>query len=262
MRTAGLAGLLVLIFNIACHAPETWAGQPSFLSCIKQAFGQAFGKSAANPPSTSARFSSRTLQTSRVVLRPAILADEASFVSILSRPEVMEMDKLPYKNPQKEFAQTFRTNLAGPSPKTPTTYPFVKMVVDRNSGKTVGTVSGLIQDERDQKYAVLAYALIPEAWGKGIMKELLSGVISEMKATSGVSDFRAYVASTNLRSQQLLEKAGFRKVNELQSRESTPKHPDIRYLYQLRVNPHLSFGSVPPSSTMIYGSPSFAAKST
>lgn len=58
----------------------------------------------------------------------------------------------------------------------------------------------------------LGYVLSESAWGRGLMKEALSAIISEVALTLKLSEFRAIVNTENQASAKLLSAIGFKQT--------------------------------------------------
>ncbi len=82
------------------------------------------------------------------------------------------------------------------------------IIIDRESGEKIGTCGFHCLDENG-KCVDVGYDLQKEYWGKGIMTEAMTAMLSEYLPKLNVKKVFAHIAVGNLRSEKLAEKLGF-----------------------------------------------------
>ena len=82
-------------------------------------------------------------------------------------------------------------------------------IVDRASDALVGTIGFHTVSEKNRS-AEIAFDLAPTHWGRGIATALCAAVTEWSFSTYGFVRVQATVLETNLRSEQVLKKCGFR----------------------------------------------------
>ena len=77
------------------------------------------------------------------------------------------------------------------------------------NGKAVGSIGSFPQTDIHEKNAEMGYWLAEEYWGKGIMTQAIREIVEYGFSTFEIVRIFARPFSTNLKSQRVLEKAGF-----------------------------------------------------
>jgi RimJ/RimL family protein N-acetyltransferase len=77
-------------------------------------------------------------------------------------------------------------------------------------GEAVGSIGIFPQADIHEKSAEMGYWLAEECWGQGIMTKAIQEIVEYGFRTFGIVRIFARPFSTNLKSQRVLEKAGFR----------------------------------------------------
>jgi len=78
------------------------------------------------------------------------------------------------------------------------------------NGEAVGGIGVMIQTDIYRKNAELGYWLAEPYWGKGIISRAISMIVDEAFRTFDINRIYAVPFSTNIASQRVLEKAGFK----------------------------------------------------
>lgn len=142
-----------------------------------------------------------TLGTSRLIVRPFVDADAALLVALFGDPLVhrhvddgqplsMEMAKL--------WVERSRENLVRHGYGT-------GAVALRETGELIGWAGYARPGDGSEE---LIYGLAPKYWRRGLGTELLDALI-DLGCSREINPLRATVASANIGSVRLLEKAGF-----------------------------------------------------
>jgi len=77
-------------------------------------------------------------------------------------------------------------------------------------GEAVGSIGIFPQSDIHEKSAEMGYWLAEKCWGQGIMTKAIQEIVEYGFRTFGIVRIFARPFSTNLKSQRVLEKAGFR----------------------------------------------------
>lgn len=91
-------------------------------------------------------------------------------------------------------------------------------IVNKANNKVIGSI-GLYKDfKRENPYCkMIGYVLNESYWGKGIMSEVLSGIINYVFNNSKIMLLSIYHFPFNYRSKRVIEKCGFRYEGVLRS---------------------------------------------
>jgi RimJ/RimL family protein N-acetyltransferase len=170
------------------------------------------------------------LNSIRLNLRPVTPADRAQLIALEADPEVMHF--LNGGQPVPE------TGLPDGNFLTPRgTEPEVMIAHERRSGDFVGWFAlfddGLVDGVRT---AEAGYRLRRTTWGKGFATEGVLALVAEAFDTMGFGRVRAQTMSVNLASRRVLEKAGFRHVETVYPRLTSPIPGDDQgeVVYEIR----------------------------
>jgi RimJ/RimL family protein N-acetyltransferase len=86
----------------------------------------------------------------------------------------------------------------------------IKVFAIEVGGETVGSIGIFPQSDLHEKSAEMGYWLAEEFWGQGIMPEAIQEIVEYGFRTFDIVRIFARPFSTNLKSQRVLEKAGFK----------------------------------------------------
>jgi RimJ/RimL family protein N-acetyltransferase len=137
----------------------------------------------------------------RLLLRPAVEADEAFVYALAEDPRVVEM--------QGE-GPILPAHLDGVAPLPE---GFVKVIVLKETGAPLGFVVGTIEPARGGgRSSRIGYALDPNAWGRGHMTEAVRLLTTALHESAGVTEVQALVADANGASRRVLGRTGYRRV--------------------------------------------------
>lgn len=84
-------------------------------------------------------------------------------------------------------------------------------IVNKQNNKVIGSI-GVYKDEKrnNPNCCMIGYVLNESYWGKGIMKEVLSGFIRYLFFCTNINLISIYHFPFNLRSKRVIEKCGFK----------------------------------------------------
>nr|WP_228530795.1 MULTISPECIES: GNAT family protein [Myxococcaceae] len=99
-------------------------------------------------------------------------------------------------------------------------------VTERGADRALGYV-GLHHWRQDARGAEVGYALVPDAWGRGYMRELMPLLVRFGFEEMGLHRLEAQLDPGNTASVRLVERAGFRLEGVLRDKEVGP---DGRFL--------------------------------
>lgn len=146
----------------------------------------------------------QTIETSRLILRKAELSDaEAMYRNWASNPEVTKFLTWPaYTSPDtaRERLQIWQEGYASPE-----TYQW--MIVPKDLGQTIGTISVVELDNRIQK-AEIGYCIGSAWWHRGYTSEALSAVIDFLFGEVGFQRIAARHDTNNPHSGAVMQKCG------------------------------------------------------
>ncbi|KAM3543160.1 hypothetical protein ARSEF1564_003965 [Beauveria bassiana] len=186
-------------------------------------------------------------ETARLVLRSFTAADLASFHELRTQPEVMIYTS--QGRPDASLAETQTKLDPFLSPRGDDLY--VLAVVERATGLLVGSVGSHLRTD-ELGWPALGYMLRKEAWGKGYATEALAGFLEvwwslpreetaltvdtstvpgPAKAVEGAEEVMvteqivAITIDSNVASQNVLRKSGFKLVKKWIDTENPPLLP-------------------------------------
>ena len=148
----------------------------------------------------------RTIETTRLRLEPIGAGDEDDWWSaIWSDAEVTR-----YLPPRRPLPREHMGRMLEKAREDWEAQQFGLWAIrDRDTGKFVGHC-GLVVNEPPR--VELIYALARDAWGRGLVTEAASAVISYAGFALGITELEALVFEDNLASARVLEKLGFSRV--------------------------------------------------
>ncbi|KAJ5902820.1 N-acetyltransferase GNAT family [Penicillium taxi] len=168
-----------------------------------------------------------SIESSRLILRPATDADMPALFAVRCRPEVA-VTNFP-KEPFLSLEQTRKWWAAKVFTK-PAAYigrSFGFVIVDKAIPVTEEQVIGYVCIHVVEPSPEIGYSLLPESWGKGFATEALRMLLKmwwDLPRRSSGDDDRvekiyASFYKTNPASQAVLAKCGFENVDEIHSEE-------------------------------------------
>lgn len=150
--------------------------------------------------------------TARLVVRPAAPADLPELARIVTRPDVARM--LLLFRPGQPLAE-----IAAHFPPAPVAPP-LRLAVWLGDA-LVGSIG--IGQASAALPAPVFYFLDPAVGGQGLASEMLAGLLAEADARLGPAPYSADVFADNPASRRVLEKAGFRVVEDLPALRSVAR---------------------------------------
>lgn len=169
-------------------------------------------------------------ETERFILRQALENDCHDLFDLYSDEQVTRYTPLtPFKSidDAKDELNWYDTIL-----REQTGFRWV--IEDVETKKVIGTC-GFLNYEREHNRIEIGYDLHPSYWGKGVMKEALSCIISFAFLTMKINKIEAKVEPENQSSIRLLEKLNFSKEGVLRQHEfENGKYVDLAIFSILR----------------------------
>jgi len=151
-----------------------------------------------------------TLLTPRVRLRSVQEEDAPDLFAIWSDAEVMEHLSL---EPLRHLSQAVA--IISFFHELPERQEGLRWAITlRDSGAFVGTI-GFHEARVRHRRLELGYELSPSVQGQGLMREVLGAVLPWAFDSLQVRRIEAFVTPANLRSERVLQRAGFRREGEL-----------------------------------------------
>ena len=147
------------------------------------------------------------LQTARLTLRWMNKADRDFIFTLRSDPRVVEHTGTPYLDLARADAHLQMIE-EGIGQKHLSWTIFLTA-----TNQPIGTIC-FWNFSVDQKTAELGYELLPDYWGQGYALEAIQALVDIGFKHYGFTDIVAYPRSANIASCRLLEKAGFKLVEE------------------------------------------------
>ncbi|WP_108661464.1 GNAT family N-acetyltransferase [Acuticoccus kandeliae] len=146
------------------------------------------------------------IETDRLLLRPARLADVPAIFTFLGDPAAMRhthVDATLAACRRRVAVHEWRRRVDGYAPWT---------VIAKENGRIIGW-GGLYDDPFDPGWGCeVGYFFHPDAWGRGYASELVRAALREADTRHGLAEVRAFAHPDNGGSRRVLEKAGFRTV--------------------------------------------------
>jgi len=153
------------------------------------------------------------LTTARLLLRPPLPSDTASFFAFLGNPAAMRFTHC--HSSMRECSRRlaafeWQRRRAGFAPWA---------VLTRDNGQLVGW-GGLYEDPFDPGWGVeLGYSLHPAVWGQGYATELACACLNWADERLKAPEVWAFVHPDNTASQRVLDRAGFKRIRPLPEKE-------------------------------------------
>ncbi|HET9950326.1 MAG TPA: GNAT family N-acetyltransferase [Candidatus Eisenbacteria bacterium] len=148
----------------------------------------------------------RVIATDRLTLEPQVASHAEEMFRVLSDPAIYEHENEP--PPSAEWLRDRFTKLE--TRRSPDgREAWLNWVVRLPSSELIGFVQATVHADAR---ASIAYVLGSRFWGRGLAREAVRGVISELGGHYRVRDLYAELKATNLRSRRLLEHLGFSAI--------------------------------------------------
>jgi ribosomal-protein-alanine N-acetyltransferase len=161
-----------------------------------------------------------SIETTRLVLRPPVLADVPTLFQFLGDAEAMRYthcDASLRQCRRRIAVHEWRRRRDGYAPWT---------IVTKADGLIIGW-GGLYDDPFDPGWGVeIGYHFHPAAWGKGYATEMALACMSVADNVQRLPEVSAFARPENVASQRVLEKVGFEQVRFVPEME--------RFLYRRR----------------------------
>ena len=155
----------------------------------------------------------RTIHTARLVVRPVTEADLPALLAVNSDEAVTAL--LPYATWKSlEDGRAWLARMAGSRTAAP---PRRLVIVDRTAAAAIGACLLFRFDEGSAR-AELGYVLGRAHWGRGLMREALSGLLDHAFTAIGLRRIEAEVDVRNAPSSHLLARLGFTREGILRQR--------------------------------------------
>ena len=186
-------------------------------------------------------FSSVTLSTARLVLRPLQPGDAAQLFTIHADPEFMRYWSSP---PWTEPAQAAQL-IAGDLKQLAAGEHLRLGIVRKTDAALIGTCS-LFRFDRQCRRAELGYGIRSDCWRQGYMTEAVTALIDYAFGELKLNRLEADLDPDNLASARSLEKLGFTREGYLRGRWIVGGKVSDSVIYGLLANdPRLSATAVP-----------------
>jgi ribosomal-protein-alanine N-acetyltransferase len=146
----------------------------------------------------------RTIESPRLTLEPQRAAHAEAMFEVLSDPAIYEHENAPPKSLPvlRERYTALETRRSGDGREL-----WLNWVLrERSAGVLIGYVQATVQADR---HALVAYELGSAHWGRGLGREAVAALISELQTSFGVHTVLAVFKRSNRRSRRLLEGLGF-----------------------------------------------------
>ena len=146
---------------------------------------------------------SKIIGCAMIKLRKWDEADLDNLVKYANNPNVAKWFTNAFPHPYThEDGKAYLSMIANDNP--------VKVFAIEVDGKAAGSIGIIPQTDVHEKNAEMGYWLAEEYWGKGIMLKAIQEIVDYGFQTLDIVRIFARPFSTNLKSQRVLEKAGFK----------------------------------------------------
>jgi len=142
----------------------------------------------------------------KIVLEPQVAAHATEMYDVLSDPAIYEFENSPPES-LTWLADRFRMLESRVSPDG--TELWLNWVIRLPTGALAGYVQATVAHDGT---AQIAYELASRFWRQGIGSTAVAGMLAELAASYGVSNFRATLKARNYRSLALLKSLGFERT--------------------------------------------------
>jgi ribosomal-protein-alanine N-acetyltransferase len=170
-----------------------------------------------------------SLETDRIILRPWLLSDLDDFYRYASIPGVGEMAGWKHHESIEITKKILDSFIEGKN---------VFAIVYKENNKVIGSLglhhSWVNEDEscKDLKAKEIGYVLSKEYWGKGLMPEAVSKVISYCFNNCGLEALTVSHFSFNKQSKRVIEKCGFKfvKTSKTIAKQLGETYDSLKYI--------------------------------
>lgn len=161
----------------------------------------------------------RTIETAGLSLEPQLAKHAEEMFAVLSDPAIYEFENAP--TPSLEWLRARFTRLESRL-STDGREQWLNWVIRVPTSELIGYVQASVHADH---HAAIAYELSSPYWGRGLAREAVQAMISELVAHYQVRTLSAVLKRANFRSMRLLERLGFSPASEEQ-RASLQVEPD------------------------------------
>ncbi len=145
----------------------------------------------------------RVIETATLTLEPQTVAHAEEMFVVLSDPAIYEYENEP--PPSLEWLRARFTRLESRQ-STDGQEQWLNWVIRLPRSELIGYVQATV---RPNGRAAIAYELASAYWGRGLARQAVQAMISELVEHYGVRSLSAVLKRENLRSLHLLERLGF-----------------------------------------------------
>ena len=160
------------------------------------------------------------VETDRVVVRSLVPEDLDAFAAVTGDPELMRYVGDGTTLTREETADWITTTARNQLRDGWTTWA----ATDRTTGALLG-YAGLVHGDADS--IEVTYVLRRDAWGRGLAGEIVAALVEHAFTVRGLAELRATIDPRNAASRRVVERAGFRAVEE---RTDPHGQPEILYV--------------------------------
>ena len=145
----------------------------------------------------------RTIKTATLTLEPQVAAHAEAMFAVLSDPAIYEFENAPPSSP--EWLRTRFTKLETRQ-SADGQEQWLNWVIRLPSHELIGYVQATVRNDGS---ALIAYELGSVFWGRGLGREAVSAMVSELVSQYDTRELWAVLKRANYRSMRLLERLGF-----------------------------------------------------
>ena len=166
------------------------------------------------------------LETPRLRLEPQGPEHAAAMMRVLADSRTHEFVPTNPPTDEKALRDRFKRLSSRRSPDGAEYWLNWVVFADR---KAIGTVQATVPPDAR---AHVAYMFHPESWGRGYATEAVRAVLEHLKILQ-ISRLEANIDTRNLKSQRLVERLGFERVEEIEGADEFKGGVSDEYRYEL-----------------------------
>ena len=170
------------------------------------------------------------IEAAGLKLEPQVAAHAQEMFAVLSDPAIYEYENQPPPSPEwlrARFARLESRCSADAKEQ------WLNWVIRLPTSELVGYVQATV---RPNARTAIAYALSSKYWGRGLARQAVQAMISELVENYHVRGLSAVLKQENLRSRRLLERLGFSLASPEQHAKSLVEPDELLMLRELTVN--------------------------